>query len=269
MFLAITSLGYAQTFDVMTFNLRYDNPGDGVNQWSERKGKVFNLLRKYDPTLIGVQEALHHQLQDIIHDLPAYAYVGVGRDDGKEKGEYAAILYKKDQVEVVEQNTFWLSENPDVPGSKSWDAAITRIATWAIFMDKKTKMKFLAINSHFDHIGQEARKKSAEMLKTKAAALAKNLPVIIMGDFNATRSEAPYAVMKDDKTMPLIDPAPENPPGTFCSFEVNSIVCRGIDYIFYSQGWTAENYQVIQDNDGKYYPSDHLPVMVRLNHAKK
>src|SRR5687768_1518587 len=225
-----SSLG-AQPITVMSYNIRYDNPGDGVNQWDKRKAKVFALLKKYDPDIVGVQEALHHQLTDITGNLTNYGFIGVGRDDGKEKGEYSAILYKKDRFEVPEQNTFWLSETPDVAGSKSWDAAITRVATWAKFRDKKSRREFVLINTHFDHIGNEARKQSAVLLKNRLSEF-NELPAVITGDFNCTRLEPPYQTMMNPSGLILTDPAPKDPPGTFCSFRVNSIPCRAIDYIF-------------------------------------
>jgi len=263
-FLMSVAMAHAQSYKVMTYNIRLDTPVDSVNQWPRRNHKVYALIKKYDPDMLGVQEAIHHQLMDLVNNLN-YGYVGVGRDDGQTKGEYSALLYKKDKFDVVEQSTFWLSETPDVPGSKSWDAAITRVATWAVLKDKKTKTEFLVINTHFDHMGKEARRNSAALLKQKAVALnKKKLPVIITGDFNATREEPPYAVMMDPKTLQVFDPAPKNPPGTFCSFKVGSMTCNPIDYIFYTQPWKAAGYTVIEDNDGTYYPSDHLPVMVTL-----
>ena len=118
---------HAQEVKVMSYNIRYDNPGDGVNQWDKRKGKVFDLIKKYNPDIIGVQEALHHQLTDIQQNLPQYEFFGVGRDDGKQKGEHSAIFIRKKRFKILEQNTFWLSETPEVPGSKNWDAAITAL----------------------------------------------------------------------------------------------------------------------------------------------
>ncbi len=254
-----------QPIKVMTYNIRYDTPQDSVNQWPKRAHKVYSLIKKYDPDLIGLQEVLHHQLMDLVQNLPAYTYIGVGRDDGKAKGEYSAILYKKDRFKALNKNTFWLSETPQIPGSKSWDAAITRVASWGTFKDLKSNKDFLMINTHFDHIGKEARKNSAALLKEKASEIAKDFPLIITGDFNCTREEPPYATIMEPKGIVLTDPAPANPPGTFCSFKVNSITCKGIDYIFHSQALSSKEYQVLQDNDGKYYPSDHLPVMVNLN----
>lgn len=265
LFIIVSVAGFGQSIDVMTYNIRYDNPGDGVNQWSNRKDKVFALIKKYDPEIIGLQEALHHQLQELVSNLKDYEAIGVGREDGKQKGEYSAILYKKDRFDVKDSNTFWLSETPSVPGSKNWDAALTRVATWAVFTDKETKKDFILINTHFDHIGKESRAKSAELLVTQADKLAKSKPLIITGDFNCTREDKPYEVITAQKTIPLTDPAPSNPPGTFCNFKVNSMECRAIDYIFSSGEWEHSDYKVITDNDGMHYPSDHLPVQTTFS----
>lgn len=264
-----SSLG-AQPITVMSYNIRYDNPGDGVNQWDKRKDKVFALLKKYDPDIIGVQEALHHQLTDISGNLKQYEFFGVGRDDGKQKGEFSAIFIRKERFRIIEQNTFWLSKTPEVPGSKDWDAAITRVVTWARLEDKKTKQAFVMINTHFDHRGKESRKHSAALLKERAAMLAKDLPVIITGDFNFTREAPPYEVMMNPSPIRLIDTAPaDSAPGTSCGFELNAQPCNAIDYIFHTEQWSSKNYKVVQDNDGKYYPSDHLPVVVDVSLEKR
>lgn len=262
-----TALG-AQPYKVMTYNIRYDNPGDGVNQWDSRKSKVFSLIEKYNPDIIGVQEALHHQLEDIAGALEQYAYFGVGRDDGKQKGEYSAIFVRKERFKVLDENTFWLSKTPDTPGSKDWDAAITRVVTWGRLQDKKTNETFVMINTHFDHRGKESRKNSAAIIKDSAASISDGLPAIITGDFNFTRDKEPYAVMMGDSGLKLTDVASSNTPGTACGFVVGARPCNAIDYIFHSPQWTSSNYQVIQDNDGKYYPSDHLPVIVTLSLSK-
>lgn len=258
----------AQSIKVMTYNIRLDTPMDSINQWPKRTHKVFDLIRKYDPDILGIQEAIHHQLMDLIKNLPEYDYIGVGRDDGKTKGEYSAVLYKKKRFKVIQQNTFWLSKTPDVPGSKDWDAAITRVASWGLLKDNKTKTEFLMMNTHFDHIGKEARTNSATLLKQKAMELGKNLPVILTGDFNCLREDPPYAAIMNPGGIQFIDALPGAIVGTFCGFKVNGFECRAIDYIFHTSHWTASDYTVIGDNDGTYYPSDHLPVMTtfRINH---
>ncbi|MEQ1585142.1 MAG: endonuclease/exonuclease/phosphatase family protein [Cyclobacteriaceae bacterium] len=250
----------------MSYNIRLDTEADGVNQWKYRTDKVVALIKKYNPDLLGVQEALHNQMLDLQSNLPDYAFVGVGRDDGKEKGEYSAIFYKKDKFEVLSQNTFWLSENPDVPGSKSWDAAITRVVTWALLKDKSTGKSFTYFNTHFDHIGKEARAKSAALIKKYIAGSTNNLPIVVSGDFNSEPSEPPYQAITLKDNFSLFDSRPaKDTTGTFCGFEVGKITCRTIDYVFHSSHWKTKKYKVIKDQDGKYYPSDHLPVMVTLS----
>lgn len=264
----------AQSVKVMSYNIRLDTEADGVNQWKNRPDKVIGLIKKYNPDLFGVQEAMHNQMVDLQSGLSEYSYVGVGRDDGKEKGEYSAIFYKKEKFELISQNTFWLSETPDVPGSKSWDAAITRVVTHAVFKDKTTGKQFLYANTHFDHVGKEARKNSAFMIKAYLKGFVSGsrynnenlkVPVIVSGDFNSEPTDAPYLTITNGEHFRLFDSRPANNlTGTFCGFELNKMECKTIDYIFHSEDWKASNYQVIQDNDGKYYPSDHLPVLVTL-----
>lgn len=264
----------AQSVNVMSYNIRLDTEADGVNQWKNRPDKVIGLIKKYNPDLFGVQEAMHNQMLDLQKGLPEYSYVGVGRDDGKEKGEYSAIFYKKEMFEVLVQNTFWLSETPDMPGSKSWDAAITRVVTFALLKDKISGKIFLYANSHFDHIGKEARNNSATLIKRLIASTIKiasgqnenqKIPAIVSGDFNSEPTDAPYLTITNGEHFRLFDSRPtDNLTGTFCGFELNKMACKTIDYIFHSEDWKASNYQVIQDNYGKYYPSDHLPVLVTL-----
>jgi len=263
--MAFVSISDAQTLKVMTYNIRFDNPGDSLNAWPNRIEKVSDLIRKYNPDIIGIQEALHHQLQDLIRVLPNYSYVGVGRDDGKEKGEFSAILFRNSRFGLLNSSTSWLSETPDVPGSKSWDAAITRVLTSAKFFDKELKRDFIVFNTHFDHIGKEARFYSASYLMGGVAGVRipnEGIPVIVTGDFNAERSEDSYKALIMEQ---LIDTKPVNDnTGTYCGFEVGKMECRAIDYIFHTKEWILKNYQVISENDGTYYPSDHLPVMVEF-----
>jgi endonuclease/exonuclease/phosphatase family metal-dependent hydrolase len=256
---------HSQSLKVMTYNIRYDTEKDGVNAWSKRKQKVSDLIKKYNPDILGVQEALHNQLEDLTSSLDSYVYVGVGRDDGKEKGEYSAILFKKERFEVKSQGTFWLSETPDVPGSKSWDAAITRVATWMKVLDRNLNREFLMVNTHFDHIGVESRKNSAKLIRNKIIDMRDGLPVVLTGDFNFTPDKEPYNALTEGGDKMLLDSAPSSHPGTSCGFEVNSVKCNPIDYIFYTPELKANNYKVVTDNDGKYYPSDHLPVLVELS----
>lgn len=258
----------AQPIRVITYNIRYDNPGDGINAWPNRFDKVVSLIQKYNPDIIGIQEALHHQIGELVRVLPEYSYAGVGRDDGKVKGEFCAILFKRGRFGLLNNGTFWLSENPAEPGSKNWDAAITRIATWIRLYDRDAKSEFLFLNTHFDHVGKLAREKSIELIKIKLVELAHQKPVLVVGDFNCTPQESPYQKITDGDGFQLFDSTIGVPSGTFCGFETGG-ECRPIDYIFHSNEWRVKSYFVISDNDGKHYPSDHLPVLAELYLAKE
>lgn len=274
----LTASSLAQSLKVMSYNIRLDTESDGVNQWKNRTGRVYDLIKRNNPDLLGVQEAMHNQMMDLKSNLTEYEFVGVARDDGKEKGEYSAIFYKKDKFEVLEQKTFWLSETPEVPGSKSWDAVITRVVTFAILKDNATGKSFAYFNTHFDHIGKEARKNSAKLIKayiagfnfgSSIAGKYNELPLLVSGDFNSETTDEPYQTMIDGKDLTLFDSRPANDlTGTFCGFEVNAMKCKTIDYVFHSSHWNAKDYTVIQDHDGKYYPSDHLPVMATFSLRK-
>ena len=180
----------AQTeIKVMSYNIRLDVKSDGENQWEKRKDKVAGLMNYYEPDFIGGQEVQHHQLTYLLENLKGYNYIGVGRDDGKEAGEYSCIFYKKDKFNVLQQSTFWLSPTPDTV-SKGWDAAIVRVCTYGLFKNKKTKQLFWVFNTHFDHVGKVARLESAKLIIKKMQELnTKNYPIIFSGDFNS-RPEA-------------------------------------------------------------------------------
>jgi len=259
---------------VISYNIRLDTESDGVNHWPKRIEKVTQLIKSQNPDLLGVQEALHNQMMDLQKHLPDYHYVGTGRDDGKEKGEYSAIFYKKDKFEVLDQKTRWLSETPDVPGSKSWDAAITRVVTYAVLKEKASGKLFVLFNTHFDHIGKEARKNSAILIKKFIAELKnsssyREIPILVSGDFNSQPTEEPYLTMINGMEVTLFDSRPASDlTGTSCGFEVGKRKCNTIDYLFHSSHWKTNDYKVIQNNDGKYYPSDHLPVMATFTLKK-
>lgn len=266
--LLLSYASIAQPITVMSYNIRYNNPQDGINAWPNRITKVGALIQQYNPDIIGIQEALHSQLVELMRILPEYSYVGVGRDDGKDSGEFSAILFKNNRFGLLSNSTQWLSETPDVPGSKSWDAAITRIVTHGRFYDKASKSEIVIFNTHFDHQGVEARQHSAELLLqlVGAARSVSETPIIVTGDFNAERSEKTYETML---LKYLFDTKPDDDnTGTYCGFEVGAMPCKTIDYIFASAEWNSKNYKVIRDNDGKYYPSDHLPVIAELEIKK-
>lgn len=265
--LTLFNTGYSQSLKIMTYNIRLNTVSDGINAWPNRREKVFELIKKYSPDAFGVQEALPDQMQDLANALPDYAYVGVGRDDGKEKGEYTAIFYKKSRLTVMNSRSFWLSETPEVPGSIGWDAAITRIATVGTFEDRVTKKSFRMFTSHFDHVGKAAQRNSAAFLSGAVVGgnMKEPMPALVCGDFNVEPTEEAYTIFFKSKNPDLFEARPaENTQGTFCGFEKDKMQCRIIDYIFYSKEWRVEKFEVLQDNDGTYYPSDHLPVMATL-----
>lgn len=256
-------------FTAMSFNIRYDNPEDGPSAWPHRAEWVANEMTKAD--LIGVQEALAHQVNQLATQLSGYEWIGVGRDDGKDAGEFAPIFYKTGVFELLDTVTFWLSETPDVPGSRGWDAALPRIATAAYLSVRDTDVRFWVINTHFDHRGNQARLESAKLLTSNARIFAEEAPVLMLGDFNITPETEAYEVLtadllQDARTVTK-DP-PEGPIGTFSGFlESESLPQARIDYVFVSSDWIVLSYEaVVAVSEGRYV-SDHLPVKahVRLN----
>ncbi len=254
--------GSDTTLKVMSFNIRYDNPADGEHNWQYRREEVAGIVSMAD--IAGVQEALHTQMQALVELLPDYEYVGVGRDDGKQAGEYAPIFYRSDRFASVRHGTFWLSEEPDVPGSKSWDAAITRIATWSEFADLASRDTFFVFNTHFDHRGREAREKSAALLLARIEEIAGAAPVIVLGDFNAVPESEVYRTMTATRLVdarPAALTPPEGPAGTFSGFTTEP---RGrIDYVFVDRAVQVKAFTTL----ARFTASDHLAVLARIDVA--
>jgi len=246
---------------VISYNIRYDNPDDGENQWSLRKEKVASYLRETQPDIVGMQEVLQHQLEYLNDVLDKFSYVGVGRDDGKTKGEYSPILYNSMNLKVEESNTFWLSETPEEI-SVGWDAALERICTYARFKDLTSGKQFWVFNTHFDHIGELARAASARLILRKIEKLNKmNIPVVITGDFNLTPDTEPIKILQNSFEDVLKDRAPsEKNYGTFTSFKKEETGLRRIDYIF-NKGFQLETADHIWVKTAKGgWASDHHPV---------
>ncbi len=261
---SLTSM-FAQT-RVMTYNIKYANENDGEDSWSYRKDWITNQIKFYEPDLFGVQEALQVQIDYFSDRMPNYKHIGVGRDDGKKKGEYSAIFYNSDKFEVLENSTFWLNENP-TEIKKGWDAALPRICTYGLFENKKTGKKFWHFNTHFDHVGIKARQESAKLIFDKITEVNKeNYPVVLTGDFNLMPDTKSIQYLSDK----MIDSKSEaslvfGPEGTFNGFNFKEPVSRRIDYIFVSKnGFDIKKYAVLSDSKDLHYPSDHLPVMVEL-----
>jgi endonuclease/exonuclease/phosphatase family metal-dependent hydrolase len=288
-----------EPFRVMTFNIRYDNPSDGENSWPKRKDKVASMVTLYEADIVGMQEALRRQIDDLAERLPNFAWMGVGRQDGKNGGEFTPIFYRRDRFEVLDKGDFWLSPTPDVAGSRGWDAALPRIATWAKFTDKHTGQPFFVFNTHFDHMGRTARLESAKLLRKRAIEMAKDHAVIVMGDLNCTASSPPYLwlVGKEplppagqttaarQSTSPADAPAADSKPTTAANALTDAmtvsrrphhgptttwngfqaiIPARKIDHILIHGPVVVEQHAVLADHWDGRFPSDHLPVLAEV-----
>ncbi|HRN57021.1 MAG TPA: endonuclease/exonuclease/phosphatase family protein [Agriterribacter sp.] len=249
---------------IATYNVRYNNPGDSLNAWPNRKENVKALLRFHEFDIFGTQEGLIDQINGIA-ELDAYARTGHGRDDGKEAGEHSAIFYKKERFKLLDSGDFWLSETPETPG-KGWDAkCCNRICSWGKFQDLQTRKTFYFFSVHFDHQGVVARKESGKLMVKKIQEIAKNAPVICVGDFNSTPETEQIQTMQtllNDSYKVTQDP-PYGPVGTFNSFRFTASMKNRIDYIFVSKGIKVLKYGVLTDAKDQRYPSDHQPVMIK------
>jgi endonuclease/exonuclease/phosphatase family metal-dependent hydrolase len=261
----------AQELNVMTYNVRLFVNSDSLDAWPNRKDKLASVVLFHDVDVLGVQEALPEQMADLRERLPRYKSVGVGREDGNNKGEFSAIFYDTVRLQLLQTQTFWLSQTPNVAGSKGWDAAITRIVTWAKFKDKKTKKIFFHFNTHFDHIGPEARRESAKMILQKVKGIAGNIPVVFTGDFNSRPSDEPIGIITD-KSNPLhltdskaISQTPHyGPTGTFNGFQSKERDDDPIDYIFLKGKWKVLKHATISQTWQGRFASDHFAVFARL-----
>ncbi len=251
---------------VMSFNIRYNNPADGVNAWKNRKQMVVEFFNKTQPEIIGMQEVLYNQLMDIEKALPGYGWTGVGRDDGKEKGEYAPVFYNKEKLQLVGKGHFWLSETPEKTGSKSWGAHLPRIVTWVRLKDKTSEKKIFFFNTHFSHVSDSARNGSARLLVKMINKIAGDTAVILTGDFNFTTESEGYRILvsKENKTE-LLDAMfiSENPhfggTSTYNGFGKASVK-RKIDFIFTGGGLKVIKHSIYKVNEQDVYISDHWPV---------
>jgi endonuclease/exonuclease/phosphatase family metal-dependent hydrolase len=252
----------------MTFNIRCDKISDQENAWQYRRDFASQMINFYEVDILGTQEVLKNQLNDLLERLPGYKFLGVGRIDGKEKGEHSAIFYKYEIFNVEKTGHFWLSENPQEPGSKGWDAACERIVTWAIFKEIKTGNRFVFFNTHFDHIGELARNESAILLKKKIVEIAGSLPVILTGDLNLPpEAEAVKSLLKDDF---LLDARRASnlvygPPWSFHDFGRIPMPYRKlIDYILVDKAIKVNKYACISETHNSVFLSDHNPVLAQL-----
>jgi endonuclease/exonuclease/phosphatase family metal-dependent hydrolase len=271
---------------VMTFNIRYGTADDGPNAWPKRKDLVLDVLHTHAPDIVGMQEALRFQLDQIIGAMPRYGEIGVGRADGKEAGEYSAILYDAQRFAVDDHGTFWLSDSPEAVASMSWGNRIPRICTWARLIEKKSQTTFYVFNTHLDHESQPSREKSAVLLAKRMAARAHRADTVILtGDFNASEMNDAIRYLKGE--LPCVDegeappPAAAEPPpivlvdtfrvlhpeakdvGTFCGFRGTTDGPK-IDYVFVEPRVKVLDAAIVRDHDEGRYPSDHFPVKATI-----
>jgi endonuclease/exonuclease/phosphatase family metal-dependent hydrolase len=256
----------AQSLHIATYNIRYDSPTDEGNMWKDRSSHLINLIKFHKMDIIGTQEGMHHQLEEMKQGLN-FPYIGIGRDQGDEAGEFSAIFYNPKKLNVLEENTFWLSETPDKP-SKGWDANLNRVCTWGLF-DHAEFGRFYVFNVHYDHMGQQAREESSKLLIRMIGEInQENLPVILTGDFNVTDDNPAYQTIQQDPGLEdsfhLSQTPVIGPPGTFNAFQWDRLPKDRIDYIFVSPTFEVIRHGVLSDNYGKKYPSDHFPVLVEV-----
>jgi endonuclease/exonuclease/phosphatase family metal-dependent hydrolase len=257
---------------VMTFNIRLGTANDGSNHWTHRRGMVFDVLRKHRPDLVGMQEVIKFQLDEVLEAVPEYAAFGVGREDGKSAGEYSPILYRKSRFRVLEEGTFWLSETPEVPGSKSWDTACTRVCTWGRFADRTNGRTFYLFNTHLDHVSQAARENGVALILKRMKDRKHGDPVFFTGDFNAGEDNPVVRNVIDatqkgssDRDSPTLRDSfrvvhpDEKVVGTFNRWNGKTDGAK-IDYVFVPDSVEVKSAKILHDNVDGRYPSDHYPV---------
>ena len=265
---------------VMTFNIRYGSANDGENHWEKRKDMVCDVLRRHDPDIVGLQEALRFQIDEIRKALPMYAEVGVAREDGKINGEYSAILYRTDCFGVGEAGTFWLSDTPELPGSNQWGGACVRICTWARLVENKTGRAFYAFNLHLDHVSQPAREKSAVLVAQRIQGRNIKEPFVLTGDFNSGEDNPVITYLKGQTALTRADGTTSKSPialvDTFRLLHPDVKDVRTahefkggrqgnkIDFVFVPPDVKVLEAEILYDNADGRYPSDHFPVTARL-----
>jgi len=254
----------AAPLTVMSFNIRYGTANDGENHWLKRRDQLFALLREQRADIVGLQEALHGQIEEILQNVPGYAYVGVGRSDGRTAGEYAAILYRTARFQPRRSDTFWFSDTPGVVKSTSWGNQIERICTWAYFEDREGPA-FYVYNVHLDHQSQPSRERSAALLLERIGARDPKAPAIVTGDFNAGEANpaavAMLAVFRDSFRVAHPD---ATEAGTFNGFKIGQTSGDKIDFVFVEPGTEVLDAAIVRTSRDGRYPSDHFPVTARI-----
>ena len=259
--------------DALSFNIRFDNSKDGENAWPKRKEMVGQWVKSESPDVIGLQEALRHQIDDIKKIATAYSEYGVGRDDGKSRGEHCTILYLKKRFSLDKSDcgTFWFSDTPEKIASKSWGNEIPRICTWARFIEKKTYKGFYVYNVHYDHRSQPSRLGASELIIQRISKRKRsNEPIILMGDFNASENNPAIKIFKDEPlnlvdTFRVVKPD-EKMVKTFHGFRGGSFSGGKIDHVFMlPKMGKVSSAEIVRFNKEKRYLSDHYPVRAKLS----
>lgn len=257
--------------NVMSFNIRYDNPEDRLDNWMFRKDRVAGVIRFNNVDILGTQEVLHNQLEDLKKRLPEYDVIGVGREDGKEKGEYSALWYKKERFDLLDSGNFWLSETPEVAGSKGWDGACERIATWGKFKDKISGKEYFILNTHLDHVGVAARREGVNLILDRMQKLSGGWAVIVTGDFNSVPSSDVVKHITDPANPEhltdsrSISPLVYGPAWSFHDFGKIPYDQRPlIDYVFVRNGVKVLKYGILAETENEAFLSDHAPVLVTV-----
>ncbi|MCL6591089.1 MAG: endonuclease/exonuclease/phosphatase family protein [Firmicutes bacterium] len=256
---------------IMSYNICYDDRSNGENAWALRRDKVASIIGFHHPDLAGLQEVLRHQAVDLLRLLPGYEWFGTSAD-GTGKGEIVAVFYRPERLKLLQQGFFWLSQEPEIPGSKGWDAKLPRMAAWGKFKDRISGKKFFHFNTHFDHKGRQAQLESGILLLNRIAGIARDTPVIVTGDFNFTESAQAYYLLTNDRKAggPLYDARytsahKHHGPGvTFCGFKAGGGPGARIDYIFTKNRVKVWRHGVLTDAWNGRYPSDHLPVLAEV-----
>lgn len=256
-----------QPLEVMTFNVRLDIPSDSANNWQHRKDNACQMINYYHPDLLGMQEVLHNQMEDLKQGLPQYTAIGVGRDDGKEAGEYSPVFFNTERFTLVDSGNFALSEHPENFGVKGWDASYNRISTWVILQEKSNGKKLAFFNTHLDNDGAVARKEGARLILNKIKEIAPDMPAIITGDFNCKLGEEPLQVleaggMKNSSAEATVAYGPSWSFHDFGRLPLEERVL--LDYVFVTDGARVDRYRVIQDTPDNGFLSDHFPVLVNM-----
>jgi endonuclease/exonuclease/phosphatase family metal-dependent hydrolase len=256
----------AQPFNAATYNLRLNVASDGPNAWPHRRDAVRALIRYHEIDLMGTQEGLIDQIEDLAA-MPGLARVGVGRDDGQRGGEHAAIFFRTERFALLATGDFWLSPTPEVP-SKGWDArCCKRLASWARLSDRANGREFFAFSVHFDHEGVVARRESAQLMLRKMREIAGDAPALLLGDLNATPDSEPVQLLltglRDARS--LSQTPPYGPVGTSNGFKRDAPLLDRIDYVLLTAHWRVLRYAALTDLVDGRFPSDHLPVVTRLS----